>query len=106
MLALDPETGSETARVAAPAGVDTLVLDPAGQMLYVAAEGGSIQMIRTAGRLTVEQEVNTEVRGHLVAFDPNGGMLFLPGGRDGRAKLLLLKQVSMGAPASQQTAEK
>ena len=106
VLALDPETGSETARVAAPAGVDTLALDAAGQMLYAAAEGGSVQMIRTAGRLTVEQEVNTEVRGHLVAFDPESGMLFLPGGRDGRAKLLLLKQVSMGAPAAQQTAEK
>lgn len=106
VLALDPDSGRELGRIAAPAGVDSMVLNPSGDMLYAAAEGGSVQIIRLGGQFAVEQEINTDVRGHTIAYDPQTQMLFMPGGREGRSKLLLLKQVSMSGPAPAQTASK
>ena len=106
VLALDAESGKELGRIGAPAGVDTLVLNPADDSLYAGSEGGTVQLIRVGGgRFAAEQEVTTDVRGHTVAVDPQTKMIFMPGGREGRAKLLLLKQVELTPPAAQ-TAEK
>lgn len=105
VLALDPQSGKELGRIAAPAGVDSLVLNPADGSLYTGSEGGTVQLIRVGGgQFAVEQEVATEVRGHDVAIDPQTQMIFMPGGRDGRAKLLLLKRVDSGPPTLSQTA--
>ena len=105
VLALDPQSGKELGRIAAPAGVDSLVLNPADGSLYAGSEGGTVQLIRVGGgQFAVEQEVATDVRGHDVAVDPQTHMIFMPGGREGRAKLLLLKQVDMGPPTLAQTA--
>ena len=107
VLALDPGSGRELGRLGAPAGVDSLVLNSDDGSLYASAEGGTVQLIRVAsGQFRVEQEVATDVRGHTVAIDPETRMIFLPGGRDGRAKLLLLKQVDMGVPQLARTAAK
>ena len=105
IVALDPESGREVGRIAAPSGVDTLVFDPQSSQLLAASEGGTVQVIRAAGNLAVEQEINTDVRGHTVAFDPETRMMFMPGGHEGRAKLLLLKQVTV-EPAAGQVAAK
>ncbi len=94
VLALDADTGKEVARVAAPAGADSLWLDPSGGMLYVASGGGFINVMRTAGGLTSVDEIHTEVRGHSVAYDPARQLIYLPGGREGRSKLLILKNMS------------
>lgn len=94
VLSLDPATGQELGRAAAPAGADSLWLDPAGGVLYVASGGGIINTYHTGGdNLIALEQVQTEVRGRSVAFDPSRQLVFLPGGREGRSKLLILKQV-------------
>lgn len=107
VLALDADSGRELNRVAAPAGIDTLWMDAASNTLYGAATGGSILVMKTAGRLVVEREYATEVRGHSVAFDASKNMLYLPGGRDGRSKLLILRHAKADiAAATPQVAQR
>jgi hypothetical protein len=106
VVILDPETGQELGRAAAPAGVDDLQIE--GERLYAAANGGTVIIfkinsginggigggihdgIQSTG-LLAEREITSEVRGHILAFDPKSGMILIPGGLDGRSKLLLMK---------------
>jgi outer membrane protein assembly factor BamB len=98
VVTLDAESGTEVGRVAAPPGVDSLWLDQAAGVLYVASGGGYINVYRTRGGLTPVQEIRTEVRGHTVAFDPSRSVVYVPGGREGRSKLLILRQLPMSDP--------
>jgi YVTN family beta-propeller protein len=99
VLSLNTETRAEVNRVPAAAGVDMLWLDPETRTVF-AAGNGSLLMLRANGqRLTVVDEIDTDVKGHTVAYDSERKMLFLPGGRDGRSKLLILRPVS---PTQQQ----
>ncbi len=101
VIALDADTGAEVSRVAMPAGVDLLWFNPNANTLYAAASG-SVSVIRTGGKLENVGDVATEVRGHVLAFDPATGLVYMPGGREGRSKLLILKNVGTSNP---QTAE-
>ena len=101
VLTLDADDGHELGRAAAPSGVDSLWLDPVGGMLYAASGGGYIDVFRTGSTLISLEEIHTEVRGQTVAFDPAGKFIFLPGGREGRSKLLILKQLPPVAQAEQ-----
>lgn len=92
VVALDADSGQEINRVAAPAGVDALWFEPSQGKLYAAA-GGSVLVMNTKGRLEVEREWLSDVKGHTIAFDAQKNMLFLPGGRDGRSKLLILRSM-------------
>ena len=105
ILALDVDSGQELNRAAAPAGVDALWFEPAQSKLYAAA-GGSVLVLNTNGRLEVDREWATDVKGHTVAFDAQKNMLYLPGGRDGRSKLLILRSMDKDAqePAAQNPA--
>ncbi len=99
VLALNPDTGAELGRVPTPAGTDMLWLDEASGHLYAAASGGTMSVIKVGGgQFVAENEVKTEVRGHTLAFDPASKLIFMPGGREGRSKLLILK--NLGAPAN------
>ncbi len=90
VVSLDPDSGREVGRSAAPAGVDTLKLD--GNRLYAAASGGVVLIYRVTGSgLVAEHEVTSDVKGHTLAYDAERGMILLPGGREGRSKLLLLR---------------
>ncbi len=100
IVELDAATGSEVARAAAPAGADSLWLDPASGVLYVASSGGYVDLYNTAGKLAALEEIRTEVRGHTLAYDPARKLVFLPGGREGRSKLLILKNVLPAAPST------
>ncbi|MGI9102369.1 MAG: YncE family protein [Terriglobales bacterium] len=94
VLALDADSGQELRRVAAPSGIDMLWLDEAGGKLYGAAVGGTIAVFDAAGgKFAADREYNTEVHGHTLAYDPAKKMIFLPGGRDGRSKLLMLRRL-------------
>jgi len=105
VLTLDPTTGQELGRAVAPAGADSMWLDAPDEVLYVASGGGTISTYRTGSRnLAALEEVQTEVRGRTVAFDPARKLVFLPGGREGRAKLLILKQ--LGPKETEQLATK
>jgi hypothetical protein len=38
----------------------------------------------------VDHELPTDVKGYSIAYDPAHKMLFLPGGREGRSKMVIL----------------
>jgi hypothetical protein len=41
-------------------------------------------------RNVVDHELPTDVKGYSIAYDPAHKMLFLPGGREGRSKMVIL----------------
>lgn len=95
VLSISDQDGTETNRVAAPAGVDSLWLDPESRTLYATALG-SLLVIRADGaRLTAVDELKIDIKGHNVAYDPEYKMLFLPGGREGRSQMMLMRPTSL-----------
>jgi YVTN family beta-propeller protein len=104
LLTVDPQSGNEIGRVAASGGVDNLWLDAKSQTLY-AMSNGSIFIAKTGTRLGTPTEVAVDVKGHTVAYDPVKNFIYIPGGREGRAKLLILKPLATtGADQQQQNA--
>ena len=90
VLAINATSGVEINRVSAPAGVDALWLDPGSRMLYAASEG-SLLTIHADGRLTPADEIRTEVKGHIVAYDAAKNLVLVPGGREGRSRVQILR---------------
>ncbi len=101
VVALDADTGAEVSRTTMPAGVDMLWFDPASNTLYAAATE-SVSVIRTGSKLEKIGEIPTEVRGHVLAFDPATKLVYMPGGREGRSKLLILKRIESANPQSRE----
>jgi hypothetical protein len=97
VLVLNADTGAELARVPAEAGTDSLWFDPSNGVLYAAASNGSVNMISTQRNFTSEHELKTDVRGHTLAFDSARKMVYMPGGREGKSKLVILKRVETPA---------
>jgi hypothetical protein len=104
VVAVSAESGTEIDRVAAPAGVDSLWLDPRSHTLYAASEG-SLTTINAKGRLSAGDEIVPQIRGHVVAFDADKNMLLLPGGREGKSKLLIFRPMPPQGQAGSQAAE-
>jgi DNA-binding beta-propeller fold protein YncE len=96
VLAVSADTGAEIDRVTAPEGVDALWLDAESQTLYAASEG-SLLVMSAKGRLSVADNILTEVKGHTVAYDSAKRLVLLPGGREGKSKLLILRQMNPSA---------
>ena len=105
VVALNADDGAELARVPAPGGTSTLALDAQGNMLYAAAGDGSVLAIDLA-HYAVDHELPTDVKGYSLAYDPAHKMLFMPGGREGRSKLVVLSPISMTEPKASVTAGK
>jgi YVTN family beta-propeller protein len=100
VLVLDADTGVERARIPAAGGTDTLWFDESKRTLYAADSSGSVNMITTDNNQFVsEHELKTDVKGHTLAFDPEKKMVYMPGGREGRSKLVILKRVENPAAA-------
>ena len=98
VLVLNADNGAEMARIPAAGGVDTLWFDESNRTLYAADSGGSVNMIATDNnRYVSEHELKTDVKGHTMAFDPEKKMVYVPGGREGRSKLVILKRMDNGA---------
>ncbi|HUI85195.1 MAG TPA: YncE family protein [Candidatus Binatia bacterium] len=97
VLAISPDTGAEIDRVAAPAGVDALWLDSGSHTLYAASEGSLLAM-HANGRLSAGEEITPQIKAHSVAFDPGRRLVLLPGGREGKSKLLMLRPMTPNAP--------
>ena len=104
VVALNPENGSEAYRIPAPGGTDSLVLDPGGNLLYAAGGDGSVLAIDLNRRI-VDHELPTNVKGFSIAYDAQRHMLFMPGAREGRSKMVILKPISMNDQNRSQTAE-
>jgi DNA-binding beta-propeller fold protein YncE len=98
VLSLKASTGEELSRVAAAAGIERLWLDGDSRLLYGAA-GGSMLVMRADQRLHAIDEVDTDVKGYSVAYDPDRKLVYFPGGRDGQSKLLLFRPPTVNASA-------
>ncbi len=92
VVVLDAATGAEVVRIPAPGGTNALVPDPGGNLLYAAAGDGSVLAIDLT-RNVVDHEVPTDVKGYSLAYDPGHKMLFMPGGREGRSKMMILSPI-------------
>jgi YVTN family beta-propeller protein len=103
VLALDAGNGTELARVPAPRGVNGLYLDPASHVLF-ATGGGSVIALNTARGLTSLDELPADVKGHAFVYDASRKLLFLPGGREGRSKMLIVRDLA-GGPAEPAASE-
>jgi len=96
VLVLNAETGAELGRIAAPAGIHTLYYDAGSRSLYAISAAGTLAVMQEEnGRFATQQEFRTEVRGYTLAFDPERRLVYVPGGREGRAKLLILKHAPL-----------
>lgn len=104
VLALNLDNGAELFRIPAPGGTDTLILDPNGSLLYAAGGDGSVLAI-DINRQTVDHELPTDVKGFSIAYDPSHKMLFMPGAREGRSKMVILSPISMTEQTQPQTAQ-
>jgi len=98
VLTINPDTGAEVSRVTAPEGVDALWLDEDSHTLYAASEG-SLLMMSAKGSLTAIDSLLTQVKGHIVAYDSAKRLVLLPGGRDGKSRLLILRPMSPNGQA-------
>ncbi|MBV9073960.1 MAG: YncE family protein [Acidobacteria bacterium] len=93
VLALDADSGAELSRVPVSAGTDRLWLDSTGGALYAASSDGTVTTMKVNGRnLVYDSELKTDVKGHSLAFDPERKLIYVPGGREGRSKMVILKQ--------------
>jgi len=104
VLVLNADTGAELNRIPAPGGTDALVLDPSGTLLYAAAGDGSVLAI-DLNHNVVDHELPTDVKGYSIAYDPAHKMLFLPGGREGRSKMVILSPSGVAEVNKLQNAE-
>jgi DNA-binding beta-propeller fold protein YncE len=98
VLALDPSTGQELSRSAVAGGIDQLLLDESSDSLLGVAHG-SVFILPAAGSLGPASEMPVEVKGHTLAYDSATGYLYLPGGHEGRSKLLILKRLTPKSPS-------
>ncbi|HZU22846.1 MAG TPA: YncE family protein [Terriglobales bacterium] len=94
VLVLNADSGVEMSRIPTEEGVDTVWFDDSTRSAYAVSNNGVVTMIsQQNGRYAAEQELNTVVRGHNVAFDPVRGLVYIPGGFEGRSKLVILKRI-------------
>ncbi len=106
VLAINDQDGSETGRVEAPMGVDGLWLNPEARLLYAASPGELTVIKADAGTFTLADSILSDIKGHNVAFDSQSNMVFLPGGREGKSAMLLLRPMSSDQPSEQNVAAK
>ena len=93
ILAIDADSGNEVSRIPTAAGANSLWLDGPSKMLYSVASDGTVDSIRVeGGRLVLDKELKTDVRGSGIAYDAERKLIYVPGGRQGRSKLVMLKQ--------------
>lgn len=92
VVVLNADTGAELLRIPAPGGTNTLVLDPGGNLIYAAGGDGSVLAIDLSHNM-VDHELPTDVKGYALAYDPSHKMLFMPGGREGRSKMVILTPI-------------
>jgi DNA-binding beta-propeller fold protein YncE len=103
VLVLNADTGSEISRIAAPGGTNSLSLDSTHGLLYAAAGDGSVLAIDLE-RGVADYELPTNVKGYSIVYDARDKMLFFPGGREGRAKLVILRPIAVNDNPGAQTA--
>lgn len=105
IVSMNASTGEESSRVAAPVGIDQLWLDVKDRLL-LGYSTGKLLVLRAGSKLEAPQEVKVELAGHTVAFDAAKKSIYVPGGREGRSKLVILREGAAAAPPEPQEARK
>jgi len=106
VVILNADSGTEIGRVASPAGTDTLWFDGASRTLYAGANGGKVNVIKLDDTFyESKHELQTSIRGHALAYDPVKKYVYMPGGREGRAKLVILKPIQGAIPGAARTTQ-
>lgn len=105
-LAINDHDGSETNRVDAPIGVDGLWLNPEARTLYAASPGELTVIKADNGSFMVADSIPSDIKGHNVAYDPDNHIVCLPGGREAKSTMLLLRPMSSEQAGSQDVAAK
>ncbi len=91
--AVDLDKGTEVGRLPAPVGADSLWLDRNSGTLFVGAADGTVTLMRaSASEFQPVADVRTDVRGSTLAYDSSRGLLLVPGGFEGKSKLVILKK--------------
>jgi DNA-binding beta-propeller fold protein YncE len=102
VLQLDADNFNELARVPVAGGTTTMWLDTTNNLLMASAADGSINVIRTgASSLESINEFRADVRGHAIAYDAEKKLFYIPGGREGKSKLVIMKQFGLAPTAPQ-----
>jgi DNA-binding beta-propeller fold protein YncE len=104
VLVLNPESGTELARIASTQGTDNLWFDAAARTLYASASDGSISIIQANNDQFTQLEQPTQVRGQTFAVDSAKNFVYVAGGREGRSKLVIMRRNAV--PAEVQNAQK
>jgi len=103
VLAIDADSGAELSRVPVAAGTDRMWLDSEGSTVYGASSDGIVTTIKVNGRqLIYDSELKTDVKGHSLAFDPERKLIYVPGWREGKSKMVILKQFGALPMASEE----
>lgn len=102
VLALNDQDGSETNRAEAPMGVDGLWLNAELRMLYAASPGELTVIKADNGSFAVADRIPSDIKGHNVAYDAENHIVFLPGGREGKSAMLLLRPMGVEEQNGQQ----
>ena len=106
VLAINDQDGTETSRVEAPMGVDGLWLNAELHTLY-AASPGELTVIKTdTGGFTVADSIPSDIKGHTVAYDSENHIVYLPGGREGKSAMLLLRPMGADQAGQEDVAAK
>ena len=95
VVVMNADTGVELLRIPAPGGTNSLVLDSAANLLYAAGGEGSVLAIDITHNV-VDHELPTDVKGFSLAYEPSHKLLFMPGGREGRSKMVILSPIPAG----------
>jgi DNA-binding beta-propeller fold protein YncE len=94
VLQLDADSGTEISRVPAAAGTDTLWLDLPNNNLFAAAGDGTVSIINVGAKsIEARTEFKSEIRGHALAYDATNHLIFLTGGREGKSKLVVIRNL-------------
>lgn len=93
ILALDPAAGQELSRSAVAGGIDQIVFDEPTASLFGVSDG-SVFVVPASASLGPASEFPVDVKGHSLAYDSSTGYIYLPGGHEGRSKLLILRRIS------------
>jgi DNA-binding beta-propeller fold protein YncE len=93
VLALDADSGAELSRVPVAGGTDRLWLNAPDNMLYAASSDGTVTSLKINGRqVAYDSEIKTAVKGHSLAYDSTRKVIYFPGGREGKSRMVILKQ--------------
>jgi DNA-binding beta-propeller fold protein YncE len=106
VLAINDQDGSETSRVEAPMGVDGLWLNAELRTLYAASPGELTVIKADNGSFTVSDRIPSDIKGHNVAYDSDNHIVYLPGGREGKSAMLLLRPMGAEQPGERNVAAK